>query len=47
MADRSVTPPPRAPKGCPGAPQRPKPRPRGGDVPAVPAKELPFDPIIV
>jgi hypothetical protein len=41
MADRAVTPPPRAPKECPGAPERPKPRPRG-DVPAVPAKKLNF-----
>ena len=36
MADRAVTPPPRAPQECPGAPQRPKPRPRG-DVPIAPA----------
>ncbi len=48
MADRrSVTPPPAAPKPCPGAPERPKRNPRGDVLPAGPAKALRFDQVIV
>ena len=48
MADRAVTPRKDAPpKECPGAPKRPELLPRGYVPPAVHAKKLDFDQVIV